>query len=241
MGSKRFLFPAARFDQPRPSVWLVPEILNRLRAVLALCACVFTIVGCLHSPAPYRPKDWASKPIDIQSISENADQPRLQVIIVYGPLWCHHSALRLQGAGGRVLFWDPGGSYGVSDSIQRSKDLIEVDPPDLGRYLEFARQHSSKEVEVFEWDLSDQEANRLYDILSHGNPRDGASGKFSTSTMGGFCAVALSDFLNRFGPAGISVPGKFFLPHNLARVLYARSPKRILVFQRGAVRVVAPP
>jgi hypothetical protein len=102
----------------------------------------------------------------LKSIVDNPNRPLLQVIIVYGPAWCHHSALRLVCPDRPVLFWDPGGAYGISDSLDvRSKDLIRINPPDIEKYLQFAWNYSSVEVEVFEWDLKPEHANELYDVL----------------------------------------------------------------------------
>ncbi len=201
------------------------------------------VAGCFHGPAPYRPKSWIATPIDKASVPNRQNEPLLQVIIVYGPAWCHHTALRLECPGRPVLFWDPGGSYGVSDAMDvRSRDLILVNPPDVETYLQFMWKHSSKEVEVFEWDLKQRQATGLYDVLLHGTGKDDPGGKFSTLTLGLLCSVAVSDFLHRFAKETMDVPRSFFAPHDLARVLYTQSPKRVLVFRRGNVqKAYSPP
>ncbi len=199
---------------------------------LLLLTCL--IVGCVHAPAPYRPSGWLNAPIDLKSVADNPNQPLLQVILIYGPWWCHHSALRLVCPDRSVLFWDPGGSYGTSDLTgMRSKDVIRINPPDLKTYLQFTWHDSSVEVEVFEWDLTLDQAHELYDILLNGTDQNHPAGKFSTTTMGGFCCVALSDFLHRFAKETMNVPKSFFFPHDLARVLYTQSPRRVLAFRRG--------
>ena len=140
----------------RTSIHFIPTLL--------LFFCLIT--ACVHAPAPYRPTHWVNTPIDLKSIVDNPNRPLLQVIIVYGPAWCHHSALRLVCSDRPVLFWDPGGAYGISDSLDvRSKDLIRINPPDIEKYLQFAWNYSSVEVEVFEWDLKPEHANELYDVL----------------------------------------------------------------------------
>jgi hypothetical protein len=58
--------------------------------------------------------------------------------------------------------------------------------------------------------------------------------------MGGFCNVNLSDFLHRFAGKIMIVPKSFFLPHNLVRVLYTQSPKRVLVFRRDKQVIYVP-
>ena len=191
------------------------------------------LLGCIHAPAPYRPRDWVNSPIDMKSIADPPEQSLLQVIIVYGPAWDHHSALRLICPGQPVLFWDPGGSYGTNLPVDvRSKDLIKINPPDLETYLQFTWQYSSVEVEVFEWDLTREDARELYDVLYNGTDKNHPAGRFKTATMGGLCCLALSDFLHRFAGKIMTVPKSFFLPYNLARVLYTQSPKRVLAFRR---------
>jgi hypothetical protein len=59
--------------------------------------------------------------------------------------------------------------------------------------------------------------------------------------MGGFCCVALSDFLHRFAGKIMTVPKSLFFPHDLARVLYTQSPKRVLAFRRGKQTQYLPP
>ncbi len=207
---------------------------------LLLLTCL--IVGCVHAPAPYRPSSWVKTPIDMKSVADNPNQPSLQVILVYGPWWCHHSALRLVWTDRSVLFWDPGGSYGTPEQTEvRSKDVIRSNPPDMEAYLRFTWDYSSVEVEVFEWNLTLDQAHELYDVLLNGTDKNHPAGKFSTTTMGGFCCVALSDFLHRFAKKTMNVPKSFFFPHDLARVLYTQSPRRVLAFRRGKQVEYVPP
>jgi hypothetical protein len=200
------------------------------------------LVGCVHAPAPYRPTSWVNVPIDMKSVVDKSNQPLLQVIIVYGPAWDHHSALRLVCPGRPVLFWDPGGSYGTTlPEDVRSKDLIMVNPPDLETYLQHIWHFSSVEVEVFEWDLKPEDARELYNVLLNGTDKNHPAGRFTTTTLGMFCTVSVSDFLHRFATKTMTVPKSFFFPHNLARVLYTQSPKRVLAFRRGKQIMYVPP
>ncbi len=214
-----------------------PRIHFATALLLFLC-----FVGCVHGPARYRPASWDHARVDLKSVADTPDQPLLQVIIVYGPWWCHHSALRLVCPDRPVLFWDPGGSYGTFHQEDiRSKDLIVKNPPDLEAYLQFTWKYSSVEVEVFEWDLGLEPAQELYDVLSSGTNKNHPAGKFKTATMGGLCCVALSDFLHRFATKIMTVPKSYFFPHDLARVLYTQSPKRVLAFRRGKQLLFTPP
>ena len=209
---------------------------------LILIILISLLAGCVHGPAPYRPTSWDHSPTDLKTVADIPNQSLLQVIIVYGPWWCHHSALRLVCPDRPVLFWDPGGSYGIFHQEDiRSKDLIRKDPPDLEAYLRFSWNYSSVEVEVFEWDLEQEVALELYDVLYYGTNKNHPAGKFATATMGGLCCVALSDFLHRFATRVMTVPKSYFFPHDLARVLYTQSPKRVLAFRRGKQLIYVPP
>jgi len=206
----------------------------RIHFILTLLLFICLLMGCVHAPAPYRPSSWFGSHFDLKSIADNPGQPLLQVIIVYGPAWDHHSALRLVCPGQPVLFWDPGGSYGTTFPVDvRSRDLIQVNPPDIETYVQHIWNFSSVEVEVFEWDLKPEHARELYDVLLKGTGKNHPAGRFTTTTMGLFCSVAVSDFLHRFATKTMTVPKSFFFPHNLAKVLYAQSPKRVLAFRRG--------
>jgi hypothetical protein len=207
---------------------------------LLLIVCLQT--GCIHAPASYRPNSWVHTPIDMKSVADPPNQSLLQVIIVYGPAWDHHSALRLVCPGRPVLFWDPGGGYGIDlPEVVRSKDLIKVNPPDLQTYIQHIWHFSSIEVEIFEWDLKPEHAHELYDVLLIGSDKNHSAGRFTTSTIGLFCTVAVSNFLHRFAGKTMTVPKTFFFPHSLARVLYTQSPKRVLAFRRHKQTVYFPP
>ncbi len=210
--------------------------------ISALLLIICLLVGCVHALAPSRPNSWVHTPIDMKSVADPPDQPLLQVIIVYGPAWDHHSALRLICPSRPVLFWDPGGGYGVDlPEDVRSRDLIRINPPDLETYLQHIWHFSSLEVEVFEWDLKPEEARELYDVLLNGTDKNHPSSRFTTTTIGLFCSVAISDFLHRFASKTLTVPKSFFLPEHLARVLYTQSPKRVLAFRRGKQTAYFPP
>ena len=210
--------------------------------ISALLLIICLLVGCVHAPAPSRPNSWVHTPIDMKSVADPPHQPLLQVIIVSGPAWDHHSALRLVCPGRPVLFWDPGGGYGAGlPEDVRSRDLIRINQPDLETYLQHIWHFSSLEVEVFEWGLKPEDAAELYGVLLTGTDKNHPSGRFTTTTMGFFCTVAVSDFLHRFAGKTLTVPKSFFLPEHLARVLYTQSPKRVLAFRRGKQIAYFPP
>jgi hypothetical protein len=216
---------------------------SKIHFILTLFLLISLLMGCIHAPAPYRPSNWEKATIDMKSVADPPGQPLLQVIIVYERWWSCHTALRLVYPGQPVLFWDPGGGYGVDPpaDVKRSKDLIRINTPDLETYLEYVWQFSGVEVEVFEWDLKPEDVAELYGVLLTGTDKNHPEGRFTTKSWEFFCAVAVSDFLNRFAGKTLTVPKSFFLPEHLARVLYTQSPKRVLALRRGKQIVYVPP
>jgi hypothetical protein len=215
---------------------------SKISSILMLVLLIYLLTGCIQAPASYRPRTWEHAPIDMKAITDLPGQSLLQVIIVYGHWSGHHTALRLVSPDRPVVFWDPGGRYGHTfPKDVRSKDLITVNPPDLEMYLQ---QHiwnrTSVEVEVFEWDLKPEYARELYDILVNGTDKDHPAGRFTTTGAGLLCTYKVSDFLHRFAGKTIRVSKPFFRPHNLAKVLYTQSPKRVLSFRRGKQTVYDP-
>jgi hypothetical protein len=175
----------------------------------------------------------------LESITNRPEKARLQVLIASGVAWDNHTALRLVTLGQPVVFWDPGGGYGVApgNSVRR-KDLVVVNPPDLKTYLPFRWKNADAAVEIFEWDLEPAYANKLYEILTQGADKNHPAGRFTTQSVGLMCSIAVSDFLNRFAIEIMDVPKTYFLPHKLARELYSQSPDRVLVFRRRKQPIV---
>lgn len=221
---------------------------SKIHFILTLFLSTCLLMGCIHAPAPYRPNNWEKAPINMKSVADPPGQPLLQIIIVYENLWSCHTALRLVYPDQPVLFWDPGGAYGVdlpevvrNKDVKRSKDLIRINPPDIETYLEYVWLFSGVEVEVFEWDLKPEDAAELYGVLLAGTDKNHPAGRFTTTTWEFFCSLAVSDFLHRFAGKIMTVPKSFFLPEHLARVLYTQSPKRVLALRRHKQIMYVPP
>lgn len=213
-----------------------------VRLLLTAILSISLLAGCLQGPAFYRPRTWEPAPIDMHALADPPGRPLLQVIIVYGDFSGHHTALRLVSPDRPVVFWDPGGSYGNTfPEDVRTKDLITIDPPDLETYLQrHIWNRTSVEVEVFEWDLEPEHAGELYEVLVHGTGKDHPAGRFTTTGAGLLCTYKVSDFLHRFAGETMRVPKPVFRPHNLARLLYTQSPRRVLSFRRGTQAVYDP-
>ncbi len=199
--------------------------------IILLLGLVF-VSSCLHAPLPYAPLNLMSTQIEPQALEDDAEQARLNVLVIYGTSACAHTALRLHSPGRGALFWDPAGSYGTKGSAKarRQKDLVFDDTPTLSDYLFFRREIPTSAVEIFEWLIPTKKADELHDILLLGADRSNGKGKFSSRGYGLFCGSKVSDFLHRFAEDIITVQNAFF-PHNLAKQLYAQSPDRVIIIK----------
>jgi hypothetical protein len=193
-----------------------------------------TATGCLHRPSPYMPEDWPRYPAVAESLAHEAEIPRLQIIIGYFAWWPNHTALRLAAPDRPVLFWDPGGGYGLEPPRrERIRDVILEGAPDIPTYLPFRWYNNDALIEIFEWRLSDAEALRLHNILMAGagiTPDPAID--FDTDTPGFFCASAISEFLHRFGSPTMRLEGHTVSPARLSHYLYRQHPDRVLLFYR---------
>ena len=215
------------------------SIQARLVVRLGWLAALAFLSAC-HSGRPRIPDGWVAVPgPSIEAKQNRDDHARLQVIICYGRWLSNHSTVRLTSPDGHVLFWDPGGMYGRKDaSIRRRADLLLSGAPDLGRWWHY-REHGCGEpfMKVFEWSVSSDQAKSLRDALIAGSRPPAVPGAFQTATAGGFCCIAVSEFLQRFGGPSIVVPTRMFWPHNLADHLWSQSPDRVVVFEAGGAVV----
>jgi len=170
----------------------------------------------------------------------------LQIIITYDGLLSNHAALRLVANHGNVTFWDPAGAYGLRSpsadeagssplaGIQRVKDLVVTQIPDLPTYIQFRWYVGDVTVEVFEWDLAPQDAKFLEEVVRNDSQAVSETPVFHTETAPAFCTVAISEFLQRFAGFLMTLPDWYLWPHNLAHALLRQGPTRIRVFQRNS-------
>ncbi len=211
------------------------------------CCCLVLLLGCAylplpHRPAPHLPESWNAAAADFQTIADRPNKARLQIIIAYGQLVDNHAALRLVSPGRPVLFWDPGGGYNKQTAPHtRWNDLIVEDPPDLKTYLAFRRTHFDTAVEIFEWAITIEQAEALYDVLRHGRDGSDPPGAFTSQTVGLFCSQAISDFLGRFAGDIMTLSDTYFWPNELAQVLYTQSPSRVILFRAANPPVIYRP
>lgn len=147
--------------------------------------------------------------------------------------------MRLTSAGDGVLFWDPAGRYAETGRgsyeahVKRVNDLIVENGPTLESYWESSVNASDIAMEVFEWDLRDEQTQRIRQGLLRGAGIEPGRNDFQTKTMKPFCSLAVSRFLSSFEADPVSLESRYLLPHSLAEALYRQHPNRVFVFRRG--------
>ncbi len=223
---------------------MYPLALQFIRFLFIICL----LSSCAFRAAPHLPATWIKQLPIVQTTTQPIHQARLQVFVTDT-----HTALRLESADKPVIFWDPGGEYGLSDydwgaqyeplpeGIKRDNDLIVSNPPDLTTFVNWRWIVEDGTVEVFEWDLPGSQAQRLRHVLLHGADDTHPAGSFSTWTFPLFCSIATSDFLRRFVSPTIQLSEAYLFPENLAKALYAQSPSRVRVFTIDGQKVVYVP
>ena len=192
--------------------------------------------GCT-GPTPHVPRGWTQH--DPADHFTDADAPsRFQVLVAYGGNMPSHTMLRVVAAGGAVL-WDPGGGFALADAnYRRQADLIRDPGPPLRDILAHRWRSLDVAVEVFEWDVTVDEARALRSDLV-GN---GADEPFRTDRRAGVCSLAISEFIMRHGLARTRLSSTYGWPQDLARALYARRPDRVRLFRYGGEKkILIPP
>lgn len=198
---------------------------------------VAVLTGCLSTAQPNPPRHWHRQILETAAGLES-NGPKLQVIVTYDDVYSTHAALRLAGAEG-ALFWDPAGRYGETGDgtyaarMRRVNDLIVANEPSLEMYWTASVNASDTTMEVFEWDLSQQQARRIRKTLLEGSTVNGGSKDFQTKTTKPFCSSAISEFLQMSEDDPVKLENSYLLPHDLARALYRTGPDRVLIFRRG--------
>src|SRR5690606_28870151 len=117
----------------------------------------------------------------------------------------------------------PGGAYGQEDpDIPKHHDLLLDEHALTALQIWDYRAQGCNEpaMLMFEWDLTQEQAQRQRDILIHGQTSDQPGGSFDSDVPGGFCGMAVSSFLRRFTDGLVPLPRRWFWPHNLAKQLW---------------------
>ncbi|MFA7237099.1 MAG: hypothetical protein WC058_09560 [Phycisphaeraceae bacterium] len=197
--------------------------------VLAMCA------GC-HFPGeadPITPAGWLGQTVPAASpdYDINIGAPRIQMIVCYGGNYFQHGALRVITTDRPALLWDPSGTFTERYNVTRSRDIVRGDST-LDRFWVYRlRECGGRYMQVFEFDTTDADADRLYDALLAG----GENRPDSFDTTGGAfdCARLIARFLRQYPTERFTVPEIYFFPHNLGLHLWTQHPTRVYLYQRG--------
>ncbi len=214
---------------------------------------------CFHrSYPPMLPSTWNGNECDAKSLEDNPEQSKLHVVVMYHKASCKHTALRLYCRTTGPLFWDPAGAFATQirylgpaarhnrdfatkrymDS-ERRDDVMSDKVPSLNQYMDWRKIINTHAVEIFEFNIAESEAEKLYAILRHGTKRSHPKGRFSTKAIGLTCGLSVARFLHRFAEKIVEVDTVFF-PHNLAKQLYNKDPDRVIIYKDGYLSFYIP-
>jgi len=76
----------------------------KINFILTLLFFACLLMRMLHAPGRLIADNWVIIGLTESIFRTIQNQPLVQVIIVYGPWWCHHSALRLVSPDHRFCF-----------------------------------------------------------------------------------------------------------------------------------------
>ncbi len=205
---------------------------------------------CFHrSYPPMLPGTWNDHECNAKSLEDNPEQAKLHVMVMYHGTSCTHTALRLYCRTKGPIFWDPAGSFAkhvryvgpaarrnrsfaappYMDSVRRN-DVISEEVPSINQYLAWRKLINTHAVEIFEFNIPDDEAEELWTILRYGTERSHPKGSFGTHAIGFTCGLSVARFLHRFAEDIVEVD-TVFLPHNLAKQLYKGNPDRVIIYR----------
>jgi hypothetical protein len=212
--------------------------------LLLMLSCL--TAGCHH--AGTAPPGWRGEPLlqskdappehaaAVGNGAGNDDRPTgtLQVFICYGGVLSNHTALRLEAPGVQSIMWDPGGTYKQDDpAYARRYDVLTKNAPTVEEWWRYRRDSCREPImEVFQWTLDAEHAQRLHTILlSRHDPAD-PSQVFEPDAGGLECCKRVCEFLSRFAGDRPAVPVRYFWPHKLGEHLWTQQPDRVMVFRR---------
>ncbi len=214
--------------------------------------------GCCfhHSSVPKLPKTWHGNECDTKSLEDDPEQAKLHVFIMYSGMICSHVALRVYGQSKGSIFWDPAGGFGRHDDVDptlqnsdsdipaelgsvREKDVIVEGAPSINQYLAWRKQIQTSGVEIFEFNLSDDDAGKFWNIIRYGTNYSHPKGAFQTNAVGGTCGLVVAKFLHRFAEGIVDVNTVLY-PHNLSKQLYKENPDRVIVYRNDHLSYYIP-
>ena len=241
-------------------------IKKNISAIIFIFITIFPISCCFHRTCPMLPRTWSANECNSKSLEDNDKQAKLHVMVMYNEGPCSHVALRLYCQDKGPIFWDPAGgfaneqgNYGMNQgnvdnededqelSINNSStvnsirfnDVTTKKAPSINEYLAWRKTIKTHAAEIFEFNISEAEAENLWDILRNGTTRSHPKGKFHTNAIGGTCGLSIAKFLHRFAEDIIKVNSAFY-PHNLAKQLYKQNPDRVIIYRDGQLDYYIP-
>lgn len=204
------------------------------RTAAALLLLITTTAGCHHAgtvPPGWHATPLASPPPHAQGNGEHSSA-QLQVFICYGNQLSNHTALRLTAPHKPTLMWDPGGTFLQHDPTRaRRHDVITQNAPTVNEWWRYRRDGCREPImEVFQWSLNPDQANRLHAILTDWQDPNDPTQTFEPDAGGLQCCKKVSEFLMRFADRRPHVTEKMFWPHKLGEHLWTQHPDRVLIF-----------
>ncbi len=213
---------------------------------------------CYHrSNPPMLPKAWYGKECNAKSLEDNPEQAKLHVMVMYRGVSCVHTTLRVYCRSKGPLFWDPAGGFAsrhryagqarryrrydapVNEGPVRENDVLVEKAPSLNQYLDWRKRIDTHAVEIFEFNISDEQAEEIWTIIRYGTKRSHPKGRFSTNAMGGLCGLSVAKYLHRFAEDIVKVDTVWH-PHNLAKQLYKENPDRVIIYRDGHLSFYIP-
>lgn len=201
--------------------------------------------GCSHSHFDRVPASYNKQQLAESQFVDKNPPAKLQILVTRSILYSSHSALRLLYQG-KVLMWDPSGSYGnldehkawflanpLPENYNRINDLIIDGAPSLPFYFRFAQYTQDNEMEVFEWDLTDEVAAYYHELLVKGATEENNRYSFSTHHPFYLCSSYLTRSLKQYMGKTFQLRDTYFFPDSLAHELFEHQPDRIFFFAKN--------
>ncbi|GAX62314.1 hypothetical protein SCALIN_C29_0098 [Candidatus Scalindua japonica] len=74
----------------------------------------------------------------------------------------------------------------------RENDVFVEKVLGINQYLDWRKRINTQAVEIFEFNVSDEQAEEIWTILRYGTKRPHPKGRFSTNSMGGLCGFSVA-------------------------------------------------
>jgi len=219
---------------------------NKLSSLLVLALMLFALSGCLPAQVSV-PDHWQEQPVDTMPPFDPAtlgpDESFVQLLVSYGGT-TSHNVLRVGPVTNsdtpEGILWDPAGRFGVDHKPWPRRGDVLMPSPSAARYWEFRlwlgnqNRGMSREMLVLEWIVPRESVEPMYEVLSQAWEGDGKSETFDSEVMGGFCGIAMANFVQKYGSDALPVNRSYINGHNMAHDLWRKlPPHRAFLFKRN--------